>query len=72
MKIQIQQLEENKLDDVDLKDVGPVYPSDDVIYFNGTPYKLSTAKAKPQPCKCHEFMGDNKDCTVHEYLGDPS
>jgi len=44
MKIVIEDLE-GITEVVELEDVGRVYLEDDVIYFAGVPYKLSTARA---------------------------
>jgi len=44
MKIQIENLDGQNAT-VDLSECGPVYDDDDVIYFGGTPYRLSTAHA---------------------------
>lgn len=43
MKIQIHPIG-IKAEIVDLENVGPCYPDDDIIYFNGEPYVLHTAQ----------------------------
>jgi hypothetical protein len=43
MKIQIHPIG-IKAEIVDLENVGPCYPDDDIIYFDGAPYVLHTAQ----------------------------
>lgn len=69
MKFQIEALEEKRTDTVDLADVGAAFPSDDVIYFNGTPYRLSSANPQIPFCCCYERIGDNDQCKIHPYMG---
>lgn len=69
MQIQIERLEEKRIDTVDLADVGLVYPEHDVIYFGATPYRISSATPKIPPCCCYERMGDNDQCKIHPYMG---
>lgn len=55
MFIEIETLDGKKMEFA-LDEVGSCYPSDDVIYFNGTPCKLSTA----QPVKTVRQLEDEE------------
>lgn len=54
MQIAIKSLEGQECT-VALEDVGPVYRADDVIYFSGVPYVLSSAHLTP-----HEADSDHE------------